>query len=74
MYLFELLTTQNQISMSSYLSVYRLQVNVYCKEWWQTLILLGQITIVAQGAYTEIDNAPVWKEWSDYVGITNVDL
>ena len=42
-----------------YLSVYRLQVNVYYKQWWQALVLLDQTTISVQGAYTESDNAPV---------------
>ena len=47
--------------MSSYLSVYCLQVNVYRKDWWQALVLLGQITFVMQGVNTENNNAPVQK-------------
>ena len=30
-------------------------------------------TVFAQETYNESDNAPVWKQQSDYAGITNVD-
>ena len=45
----------------SYLSMHRLQVNVYCKEWWWALVSLGQTTIFMQGAYTEGYNVPCTK-------------
>ena len=66
------ITHRFEFSGNSYLSMYCLQVNTYCKELMAST-LLGQTTIIVQDACTKSDNAPTRKQQFDNMSITNAD-